>query len=205
MPTPAQLQPLRDYYKQLLPTMTDESWNLCEQLVTIRTFKKGEMILREGMVCNHVSFINYGSVRMYFVIDGKEKITSFCNELNYISDYRSFLTREPSRIYLQALEATELVDTSYEGLQLLYDKVPEANKLGRLIAERLFIEMSDGADTEKNETIDVRYRKIMDEHPWLMQRVPQYMIASYLGITPEALSRVKARMNKPKKQAVAFI
>lgn len=205
MPTPAQLQPLRDYYKQLLPTMTDESWNLCEQLVTIRTFKKGEMILREGMVCNNVSFINYGSVRMYFVIDGKEKITSFCNELNYISDYRSFLTREPSRIYLQALEATELVDTSYEGLQLLYDKVPEANKLGRLIAERLFIEMSDGADTEKNETIDVRYRKIMDEHPWLMQRVPQYMIASYLGITPEALSRVKARMNKPKKQTVAFI
>ncbi len=205
MPTPAQLQPLRDYYKRLLPTMTDESWNLCEQLVTIRNYKKGDIIIREGIVCNHVSFINYGSVRMYFVIDGKEKIISFCNELNYIADYRSFLTREPSRVYMQALEPTEVADTSYEGLQLLYDKVPEANKLGRLIAEQLFIEMSDGADTEKNETIDVRYSKIMNEQPWLMQRVPQYMIASYLGITPEALSRVKARRNKPKKTAAALV
>jgi CRP-like cAMP-binding protein len=205
MPTPAQLAPLRNYYKQLLPTMTDESWNLCEQVVTIRTFKKGEMILREGMVCNTVSFINYGSVRMYYVVDGKEKIFSFCNELNYISDYRSFLTREPARAYLQALEATEVVDTSYEGLQMLYENVPEANKLGRLIAEGLFIEMSDGADTEKNETIDARYRKIVNEQPWLMQRVPQYMIASYLGITPEALSRVKARMSRPKKAEIIGI
>lgn len=190
--------PLKNYYQQLLPTMCEDDWQFCASLVSIRQLRKREFLVREGQLCNHVSFVSKGLVSMYYLVDGKEKIIEFCNELNYTADYRSFLTRQPSMLYLQALEPTELLETSYEGLQLLYDKVPGANKLGRLIAEQLFIDMCDSANMEKNDTIYDRYYKLVQEQPWLLQRVPQYMIASYLGITPEALSRVKARMGKPR-------
>ncbi|MCF8449759.1 MAG: Crp/Fnr family transcriptional regulator, partial [Taibaiella sp.] len=82
---------------------------------------------------------------------------------------------------------------TYEDLQMIYRKVPEANMLGRLIAESLFIDMCLKTSGVLGDSIEARYSSLIDEMPWLTQRVPQYMIASYLGITPEALSRMKAR------------
>jgi CRP-like cAMP-binding protein len=77
--------------------------------------------------------------------------------------------------------------------------VPEANLLGRLIAEQLFIKLNEGQETEVKATIEQRYQDLINEQPWLLQQVPQYMIASYLGITPEALSRARGRMNRKGK------
>ena len=199
MVTNEKFEQLKNYYKQLLPNLSEEGWKFTESLLTVKMVKKRDFIVREGSVCNYVSFINSGLVRMYCVVDGKERILSFCNETNYISDYQSFLTRKPSLINIQALENTELVETNYDGLQLLYKKVPEANLLGRLIAEQLFVMAYDGSIIEMSDSIEMRYNKLINELPWLLQRVPQYMIASYLGITPEALSRIKARKSKPKQ------
>ncbi len=194
---------LKAFYLFLVPTLNEASWDRCEKVLQVRNFKKGEMILSEGQICNHVSFMNHGLVRMYYQgADGREKIICFFNENNYISDYPSFLTRKPAMLNIQALENTELVDTSYDQLQQLYQEVPEANLLGRMIAEQLFIKLNEGNASSINDTIEHRYTSLLNEQPWLMQKVPQYMIASYLGITPEALSRVKARMNKPHKVKV---
>ena len=204
MPKNEQFQYLKAYYKQLLPSLTEDNWKITEQVLKVRTYKKGELIVKEGQVCNNVSFINSGLVKMYFMVNGKEKIIGFCNELNYICDYQSFLTRKPANSYVQALENTEVVEISYDDLQMIYEKVPEANKLGRKIAEGLFLEMCEANHAEANETIIQRYRKVINEHPWLMQRVPQYMIASYLGITPEALSRIKSRVHNKKKSLVVI-
>lgn len=204
MPENEQFQYLKAYYKQLLPSLTEDNWKITEQVLKVRTYKKGELIVKEGQVCNNVSFINSGLVKMYFMVNGKEKIIGFCNELNYICDYQSFLTRKPANSYVQALENTEVVETSFDDLQMIYEKVPEANKLGRKIAEGLFLEMCEANHAEANETIIQRYRKVINEHPWLMQRVPQYMIASYLGITPEALSRIKSRVHNKKKSLVVI-
>ena len=204
MPENEQFQYLKAYYMHLLPSLTEENWKVTEQVLKVRTFKKGELIVKEGLVCNNVSFINKGLVKMYFMVNGKEKIIGFCNELNYICDYQSFLTRKPANSYVQALENTEVVETSFDDLQMIYEKVPEANKLGRKIAEGLFLEMCEANHSQANETIIQRYRKVISDHPWLMQRVPQYMIASYLGITPEALSRIKSRVHNKKKSLVVI-
>ena len=124
------------------------------------------------------------------------------NEGMYVSEYASFLTRTPSFQYIQALEDTELVETNYENLQKLYREIPEANIIGRLIAEQMFIRINEINIISTKETIEQRYRRLINEQPWLLQKVPQYMIASLLNVTPEALSRVKARMNKTQKAPV---
>ena len=188
---------LKALYYQLVPDLSEESWLKCENALTVRTLNKGAIIMKEGQTCNHVSFINFGLVRMYHLTDGKEKTVCFTNENTYLSDYHSFLTRKPSNKYLQAIEPTELVEINYDNLQMLYREVPEANQIGRMICEQVFIAMNDDSESRKNIPIEKRYTQLIAEQPWLLQKVPQYMIASLLGITPEALSRVKARMNKP--------
>jgi CRP-like cAMP-binding protein len=205
MPEHDKFEKLKSFYRQLLPAMTEDSWKICESTLSVRNIKKGEMLVREGMICNHVSFINHGLVKIYYVVGGKEKIINFCNELNYVSDYHSFLVQAPAQTFVTAIEDTEVIDTSYSGLQMLYERVPEANILGRMIAERLFIQMCESTSCEVKDSIEERYRKVMQEKPWLVQRAPQYMIASYLGITPEALSRVKARMSPKRKPVLAAI
>ena len=187
---------LRAFYQQLLPSMNEENWRVVESVLSIRTFSKGDFIVREGSICNYVSFLNHGLTRMYYLTEGKERIIAFCNELNYVSDYQSFLTRKPSLSCVQALEDTEVVDITHADLQMLYRKMPEANIIGRMIAENIFLEMCEGNRAEAKETILSRYTNLIMQQPWLLQRVPQYMIASYLGITPEALSRIKSRVNK---------
>lgn len=199
MSTDSRFRQLRSFYEYLVPTLTEENWLKCEKRLTYRKVKKGQFLLREGQVCNQISFVNSGIIRMYYIIEGKDKNLCFFNENTYVSDYNSFLTRKPSTLYLEALEDSEVVETSYENLQLLYEEIPaEANKLGRLVAESLFIEMHLGTESLNKESIEERYLRLVAEEGWLLQRVPQYMIASYLGITPEALSRVKARIKQGK-------
>ncbi len=192
---------LKAFYYFLLPTLSEESWEICRKVVKVASYKKGAMIQRAGTVENNVYFVNSGLVRMFYDAHGKEKIVCFFNENNYMSDYQSFITRKPGSINIQALENTEAVVTSYSDLQMLYNVVPEANYLGRLMAEQLFIKMNEHQASDANDTIEKKYIQLVHEMPWLTQKVPQYMIASYLGITPEALSRVKARMNKPNRVA----
>lgn len=196
-----QFDALKSYYKQLLPTLSDESWAITSGVLRFRSYKKGELLVKEGDTCNAVSFVLRGLARLYYVMDGREKVIMFANEHNYISDYESFLTRRPAKSFVQAMENTEVVDILYDDLQMLYDKVPEANILGRKIAENLFLMTCDYKHNQYKETIQERYDRLIAEMPWLMQRVPQYMIASYLGVTPEALSRIKSRVGRQRKAA----
>lgn len=194
METSAQFSRLKAFYSQIVPNLSESGWQVCESVLSVRTLKKGELLLRQGAVCNNVSFINKGLLRMYTTTaDGRDKLTEFFREGDYTADYRSFLLREPSLTSIQALEDTEVVETSYDDLQMIYRKVPEANLLGRLIAEELFIDVCKRTGAQVGEPIETQYNNLIAESPWLLQRVPQYMIASYLGITPEALSRIKAR------------
>ncbi len=191
---------LKAYYRNLLPSLSDEGWSICEQVSEVKVYRKGDFLMRDGEVCDHVSFITKGLVRFYYIAEeGREKTICFMNDGMYVSDYTSFLTRQPSFQYIQALEDTEVVSTDYDSLQRLYREVPEANLIGRLIAEEMFIRINEINILTSKETIEQRYRRLIDEQPWLLQKVPQYMIASYLNVTPEALSRTKARMNKSKK------
>ncbi len=196
METQDRIQQVKDYFFNLVPELDDEKWKSFEDIVAFRQFKKGDVIMRPGMICDHVSFVNYGLLRNYYLVDGKEFIVNFVGENCYFSDYESFLSRMPSKMYADALEETEVVEMSYDNLQALYRKYPECERAGRFVAEGLYMLLSEKSASFLLQTPEQRYQKFLENYAHVSSRVPQYMIASYLGVTPEALSRIRGRMSR---------
>lgn len=106
-------------------------------------FRKGELLLAEGAISNHVSFINQGLVRYYVTVDGEEKIYACGAENSFCGNYESFLTKKPSKRTIQALENCLVLKISYSNLQLLFHSLKEGERFGRLISENLFLQVLD--------------------------------------------------------------
>lgn len=184
---------IRAYYQNFIP-LSEENWELLESRLKILKLNKNEFLHKEGEVCKYVTFVNKGLLRAYHKIEDKEFIEAFFCENEYLSDYSSFLTQTPGKIYVEAIEDCELVLLDFESVQELYERVDSFQKFGRLMAEYLFIEVSTRNNSLLFESPEQRYLKFTKNERDLQQRVPQYMIASYLGITPEALSRIRKRI-----------
>ena len=158
----------------------------------VKKVKKQETLLMEGDTCNKIYFIRSGAVKQYYIgDDGKEFIQNFYFEGNIAALYNCFLTQTPADAYLEAIEGTELWILSYHNFQAISSAKPEFNTqlticMSRMNANRVnLLLMSDGL---------LRYKKFLENEPEVTQRVPQYMIASYLGMSPETLSRIRKRM-----------
>lgn len=185
---------IKTYYQKTIPRLTEDDWNALQEKLTIQQLKKGEFLTRQGEITRTVSFINKGLLRMCYVIDGKEICTGFVCENEYISSYSSFLTQTPSAENIDALEECELVNLSYDDMQQLYKSNPVFETFGRKIAEMLFIMVSSQTTRLLTLTPEERYQSIIQYQPFVIQRVPQYMIASFIGITPEHLSRIRKKI-----------
>lgn len=188
---------VKKYYTDLVPAITPADLDALEERMTVQHLKKGEYLIRQGEICRQVSFINTGLVRMFYLQDGKEICTGFVAENDFISEYASFLTRTPASQNMEALEDSELVNLSFDNMQALYQSHPVFEKFGRKIAEYLYILLNKYNTSLRAHSPEQRYQFILDEQPHLIQRVPQYMIASFIGITPEHLSRLRSRRAIP--------
>ncbi len=188
---------IKKYYQNLLPELSEEQWQYFQQFLVQKTIKKNEYLVEPGKVCKYVTYINKGSLRAFNITDGKEYALSFFIENDYASEYCSFLTKTPATYFIQALEDTEVIDLHYDDMQKLYREIPILERFGRYIAENLFILLSTRNASLLTESPEERYLKLLQSNQNnLLQRVPQYMIASYLGITPEALSRIRKRLSE---------
>lgn len=184
---------IKDYYKALIPQLQEEDWIALQEKLTVQQLRKGEFLTRAGNVCRNVSFINKGLLRMFYLVDGKEICVGFAAENEYLAQYDSFLTRQPSAGNIDALEDCELINLSYDGMQALYQSHPVFEQFGRKIAEMLFIMVSSQTNRLLTLTPEERYAELLQTQSYLLQRVPQYMLASYIGITPEHLSRIRKK------------
>lgn len=155
---------------------------------------KGERWLSVGQRCEHVAFVVSGLLHMFYEVDGKVTSIEFSFENGITADYDSFLRQAPARVNIEALEDAELLVMSFQGMQWLYENVPGSDKIGRRVAEFLFMAVSAKNDSFILDTPEQRYLTLFTTRPKLMQRVPLYLIASYLGVTPEALSRIRRRL-----------
>jgi CRP-like cAMP-binding protein len=174
--------------------VSDDALNLfCSQL-TERHIPKKEFFVRQGETCRHIAFINHGLMRLFYDVEGEEHVRQFHFENSFCSEYQSFLTEKPAQMSLQALEETELLLISHRDMNALFRQSQEFERLGRILAEQAFIFVSQRFASMLLESPETRYQRLVQERPKVMQRVPQYMIASYLGITPEALSRIRKRL-----------
>jgi len=167
-----------------------EKLDACIQL---KDYGKGDFFVKEGQICNHFGFLVKGIFRVYHLANEKE-FTSYFNtdERNrLVADFSSFLTRKPSRENIHALENCEVLLIRQDALENLYDGSFTFQKLGRLIAEYNYVLAIERIYSLQHESAAERYNHLLEIYPNLVNRIPHHYIASYLGITPESLSRIR--------------
>ncbi len=158
----------------------------------VKTFPRQGILSNPGVAPNEIFFINKGIIRVIVSDkDGAEHTIHFALENQFIADYSCFMLRQPSLYTLQALEETEVVVMPRSNIEWGYQNLKEGDKLGRLIAEFYFIYQDNRIKNMYARTPKERYDTITEVFPNIHNRVPQHMIASYLGITPVHLSRLK--------------
>lgn len=161
----------------------------------IKSYLKKELVLQEGQVCKYAYFINSGCLRYYYNVDGQENTAQFFFENGWYTDYESFLTGKPTKQNIETLEKSELLLLSAQDLQQLYIDIPKFERFGRLMAENAFLGIRQRSEMLENLTAEERYITMLKERPKVFERIPQHYIASYLGIQPPSLSRIRKRMS----------
>jgi CRP-like cAMP-binding protein len=185
------MEQIRQVMKQMITISEDELDSFLNQ-ATVRTFKRMETVSQPNAVPNEIFFINKGLIRVLIADnEGTEHTIHFALENQFIADYSNFLTRQPAMYTLQALEETQVVVLPRSAVEWGYRHLSEGQKMGRLIAEFYFIYQDNRIKNTYARTPKQRYDNITDVFPNIHNRVPQHMIASYLGITPVHLSRLK--------------
>jgi CRP/FNR family transcriptional regulator, anaerobic regulatory protein len=163
-------------------------------ILEVKQFKKKEYLLQEGKVCNKISFLNSGCMRLFYNVDGIENTVQFFFADSWYTDYASFLTGEPSIENMQALETCEIVQFKKEDLYKLFNLYPIFDRVGRVMAENAYLSLSQLNKMLTNEEPEERYLNLFKNRPEIVERIPQHYIASYLGIKPESLSRIRKRI-----------
>ena len=176
--------------------LTEEEWFFISKSLVTRNFKKGDFFLKENAFCDYIGFIDKGFFNFFYLIDGVQHIRGFFFPNEFISNYPCFLLENKSKFYIQALEDSSVTLIRREALFLIYEKFPKIKELSRNTVESLYIEVSEKYESFFLKTAEERYLELISTGPKFIQRIPQYMIASYLGITPEALSRIRKRLAK---------
>lgn len=155
---------------------------------------KGDYYLKEGQYSNRISFVEVGLFRLFYQLKGEEKTMLFFSEHQFMTDYFGYLTKSPSIRPIQALEDSIIYSIDRMKLERLYEYSKKWEQVGRVLAESAYVTSVLRANRIIHDNYDTRVKTFITEHPNLMQRVPQYMIASYLDMSPETLSRVKKRL-----------
>jgi len=192
MNDPQHLENIEGFIKQIVQPNAEE-WAAFADIVKAKRLKKKELLLEEGQTCNFIAFINSGVIREYSFQNGKETTVDFVSENQFITDYQSFIMQTPTMQYLEALTDVDLLILKKDGINSLFDRYKVWERFGRLIIERVFC----GVEAKRKKIIatthEEQYRDFAAAYPQIVQQVPQYYIASYLGVTPEHLSRIRKK------------
>jgi CRP-like cAMP-binding protein len=175
-------------------SLTDEEVILLTTAFKPRHLKKKAFLLHQGEVSRQETFVTRGCLRAFYVNEkGEEHIAQFAVEDWWIGDMYSFLTATPSTLHIEALEDCELLQIDRQGLEDLYLKLPKMERFFRIIIQNAFIASQRRVLSAMSQTADERYLDFIRKYPNIEQRVSQYQIASYLGVTPEFLSRIRKK------------
>lgn len=174
-------------------------WTLFKSKLKTAYFKKGEIIHYAGDVCSKMMFLNSGLARAYLLDENGKDFTwsIFFNDENaemtnlFIVDYDSFINQTRSKISIEILEDCEVVVSSYEDIQFFYNNLKKGDRFGRLMSQEAYSYLHNYFITRQTYSAKERFDDFMQRTPYLLEKVPQYHIASFLGITPQHLSRLK--------------
>jgi CRP-like cAMP-binding protein len=187
---------LREHVSRLVP-LSDEEFPVCASTMIPKRVRKGAYLAQEGEVCKYLGFVTKGCLRS-FSIDrkGDEHVVQFALEGWWISDLYSFLTGQPSELFIDALEESDVLLIDISSYEKLCSSVPKFERYFRILLQNNYIATHRRVLSSISKSAEERYLQLLELYPMIIQRVAQRHIASYLGITPEALSRIRARIAK---------
>lgn len=190
-PDPNQVKEIFDrYYPVEL-----KYWTEFSKYIITRSFQKDEIIKEYYKTERYINILLVGSASHFVPSEGKDVCINLYYEHQIFSDYLSFLTQKPTAIKTTALEDTELWSISFEDLQKLYQKSSESLRIGKALSEMMFIKKQSEQINLLTLTPTERYLKLIEDRPVIFRRTPLKIIASYLGITPESLSRIRKKIS----------
>ena len=183
-------------------TLTPEEEQYFTALLKVKKLKKKQYLLQEGDVARYDYFVNKGCLRTYTIDEkGQEHVVQFSIEDWWTGDMYSFLTQKPARYTIDALEDAELLCLERSALEQLYIKVPKFERFFRLLLQNAFVALQERIIANLSQPADERYCTFITKYPDMEKRLPLKQIASYLGITPESLSRIRSNYIKNNKVA----
>ncbi len=177
-----------------LTNLSPEALNFLEEHVETQVFKRNEEVLRNGRFCNHLYFVTQGMLRGYYIIDNKEVSNWLATEGDFCTSYYSFIARTTSYETIEAIEKSEVQAISYANLNKVYNLFPETERAGRLILEEYYSRLEERMISLQFKSAKERYEGLQKNRPELLKRAPLGCIASYLGMTQETLSRIRAEL-----------
>ena len=192
----ADIESLLVFFDQILP-LEEEEKELIKAKFSPRLFRKKQYVLQEGNLCTHFYFIVRGCLRMYKIDNqGNTHILQFAVENSWINDLGSFHSLNPSTLNIDAIEDTVVLQISREDLITVYLQAPKFNRIFRVLLENGFVRLQERLLQNISSTAEERYQSFLDLYPHLVNRLSQVQIASFLGITPEFLSRMRNKRSK---------
>lgn len=187
-----------DEIRKLLNTYTtqsDEDWHFFRSKLSSKTYPKNSVILKKGKVENYISYVEKGILRLFIPKIENDITFGFIFPGEFVSAYDSFLTQTACQYQVQSLTVSKLWQINRKDLQEVYSQTKNGNEIGRKNAERLFLIKSKRELSLLTKTAEERYLDLFSERPELIQYIPLKYIASYIGVTPQALSRIRKRIS----------
>lgn len=179
-----------------MDTYNEAELTSIQSLVTIKDFEKGTILIKEGEIKTECFHVIKGCVREYKLIDGEERTLAFYVENESIRSMANAANKIPSKQFLQCIEDCTLSFLKYENELELYKQHPRIEKLAKHALEAQMADFKERFETYMTSNPEERYQNLVNSRPDLVMRVPQYFLASYIGVKPESLSRIRKRIQK---------
>jgi CRP-like cAMP-binding protein len=178
-------------------TLTDEEWELCRNNFRPKRMLKRQFLLQEGDLSRQLTFVEKGALCSYSIdSDGNRHVIRFAFEGWWVGDLKSFITGKPTMLNTEVLEDSELLILDKKNHEKLLQEIPAYERYQRILLQNAYVALHERIENALGLTAEEKYERLMERTPEFLNRVPQHLVASYLGISPETLSRVRSSFSR---------
>jgi CRP-like cAMP-binding protein len=186
---------VQKFYQNVMPDIRDDEFQMIAEKYVVKTLKKGEILIQPGQICDWTGLVVSGAYRNFQTIEGKEIVTQFFLPGMVISDYISYVTGMKSMVTIDTIQQGEVWLINRDAATELIQKWPRFYKLIIRYLNTIYIQNYERTISLQLDSAETRYLKLMATRPEIVRQIPVYMIASYLGLSPEALSRIRKKLS----------